>query len=67
MPVSLASIYSKYLRETFIKALNEFFTTRQPGLKPTAGYYTDAKRWLADAEEMLARHYVDRTMLIRVR
>ena len=67
MPVSLASIYSKYLRETFMKAFNEFFTALQPGLKPTAGYYTDAKRWLADAEEMLARQCVDRTMLIRVR
>lgn len=67
MPVSLASIYSKYLRETFMKAFNEFFTALQPGLKPTAGYYTDAKRWLADAEEMLAGQCVDRTMLIRVR
>ena len=28
--------------------LNRWFVQRQPGLRPTAGYPDDAKRWLAE-------------------
>lgn len=64
-PVALASIYSKYVRELHMHAFNRFWCARQPDLKPTAGYYTDAKRWLDDAEASIAALAVDRALLVR--
>ncbi|MFZ5832627.1 MAG: hypothetical protein ACOY3P_21275 [Planctomycetota bacterium] len=45
LPVALASTVSKYLRETAMAALNHFWCRRVPGLRPTAGYPTDARRF----------------------
>ncbi|MBN1437253.1 MAG: hypothetical protein JW936_09265 [Sedimentisphaerales bacterium] len=52
MPIALASMISKYVREVFMELLNKFFLERCPEIKPTAGYYTDGQRFLAD----LAKH-----------
>ena len=43
--VALASIVSKTLREVWMDAFNAFWTSRLPGLKPTAGYPVDAARF----------------------
>jgi hypothetical protein len=48
MPVALASMVSKYLRELSMVLFNRFWTARQPGLKPTAGYPLDAIRFKND-------------------
>ena len=48
LPVALASMASKYLRELFMELLNRFWAARVADLAPTAGYYTDGKRFLAD-------------------
>ncbi len=45
LPAALASMASKYLRELAMKALNEFWCARVAGLRPTAGYPQDAKRF----------------------
>jgi hypothetical protein len=45
LPAALASMTAKYLRELAMQAFNEFWTTRIDGLKPTAGYPQDAKRF----------------------
>ncbi|HTI51598.1 MAG TPA: hypothetical protein VL475_11625 [Planctomycetaceae bacterium] len=45
LPVALASMMSKYLRELSMVLFNRFWTTRLPGLKPTAGYPLDARRY----------------------
>jgi len=66
-PVALASIYSKYLRELHMHAFNTYWSTRVPGLKPTAGYYTDAQRWLQDVSGELQSSNIDRTILVRDR
>ncbi len=66
-PVALASIYSKYLRELSMHAFNRYWSAQLSGLTPTAGYYTDAVRWLRDAEPALARLRIDRRMLVRER
>jgi ribonuclease HII len=65
--VALASIYSKYIRELSMHAFNQFWCRRQPGLKPTAGYYQDAQRWLEDARDTIERSGIDRSMLVRMR
>ena len=36
---------SKYVRERLMEEFNRFWRERTPGLKPTAGYPGDAKRF----------------------
>ena len=67
MPVALASIYSKYLRELLMRGLNRFFVRHLPGLKPTAGYYRDARRFLCDVKPVIESQRLDRSMLVRLR
>ncbi len=47
LPVALASMFSKYLRELSMLSFNVFWRSRVPDLKPTAGYPEDAKRFKA--------------------
>ncbi len=67
LPIALASVYSKYLREMCMHAFNAYWSSQVPGLKPTAGYYTDAQRWLADTNDTIDLLGIDRNMLIRNR
>ena len=48
LPVALASMASKYLRELAMKAFNAFWRARIEGLRPTAGYPQDARRFRAE-------------------
>ncbi|MDR0705154.1 MAG: hypothetical protein LBF88_09205 [Planctomycetaceae bacterium] len=48
VPVALASMNSKYLRERAMIKFNEFWREKIPNLKPTAGYPEDAKRFKKD-------------------
>lgn len=66
-PVALASVYSKYLRELFMHVFNDYWSKQLVGLKPTAGYYTDAKRWLADVAPVLRKLSIQPTALVRQR
>ena len=47
-PVALASLVAKFTREVFMQRFNEWWAGRAPGLKPTAGYPTDARRFADD-------------------
>lgn len=67
LPVALASMVSKYLRELFMELLNAWWAERTPGLKPTAGYYTDGRRFLRDIAQVLAAQGFDRSLLVRSR
>jgi len=51
--VALASMAAKYVRELFMQGLNEFFAGRVAGLRPTAGYYEDGRRFLAEVRGVL--------------
>jgi ribonuclease HII len=44
-PTALASMLAKYLRERLMEQLNAFWRQQVPGLRPTAGYPVDAKRF----------------------
>ncbi|QDU68268.1 hypothetical protein [Engelhardtia mirabilis] len=65
--VALASCLAKYARELSMEAFNGWFAERQVGLKPTAGYATDGRRWLADAEQALAAADLERDLIVRRR
>jgi ribonuclease HIII len=67
LPIALASIISKYLRELFMIGLNRYWQDQVAGLKPTAGYYADGQRFVTDIDSALAEAGVDRRMLVRSR
>jgi hypothetical protein len=45
LPVALASMLSKYLREVCMRQFNRFWIGHVPGLKPTSGYHTDSRQY----------------------
>jgi ribonuclease HII len=65
--VALSSCLAKYVRETCMHAFNAYFASLQPGLKPTAGYTTDGRRWIDDAQTAIARSGIKREALVRGR
>lgn len=52
--VALASIAAKSLREAWMDHFNAYWARRVPGLKPTAGYPVDARRYRAAIESAAA-------------
>jgi hypothetical protein len=48
LPTALASMAAKYVRELCMEQFNAFFGALVPGLKPTAGYGRDARRFLEE-------------------
>ncbi len=66
-PTALASCFAKYLREVLLERLNEWFCAQLPGLAPTAGYYVDGQRFVAEVEPLLAAATWPRSLLVRTR
>jgi len=67
LPAALASMASKYLRELAMRALNAFWCRRVEGLRPTAGYPQDAKRFNAEIAAVQAELGIDDRLLWRAR
>lgn len=65
LPVALASMTAKYVRELFMLRMNRHFCSLMPELKPTAGYTEDGRRYLADIEPLISGRNLDRRRLIR--
>jgi len=65
LPVALASMFSKYIRELFMGGFNRYWCGQIADRKPTAGYYTDGMRFLSDIQPHIERLGVDRSILIR--
>lgn len=53
LPVALASMTAKLVRELAMTRFNRYWSGRIAELKPTAGYATDARRWLAEVGAVL--------------
>lgn len=67
MTVALASMISKYLREAFMTEWNAFWQKEVPGIKPTAGYPGDARRFYEEIRPALARLNVSEDKVWRKR
>ena len=67
LPVALASMAAKLVRELMMLRLNRFFGELMPELKPTAGYVKDGRRWLQDVGPVLAQQGFDTHTLVRCR
>jgi len=65
--VAWASMLAKYLRESWMTLFNEFWVTHVPGLRPTAGYPVDARRFLEEIRPATDRLGVARDLLWRER
>jgi ribonuclease HII len=67
MPVSLASMVSKYVRELLVENINSYFIARHTDLKPTSGYWTDGLRFIREIKANLPDLPIDEKQLIRSR
>jgi hypothetical protein len=67
LPVALASMASKYLRELAMQAFNQFWQAETPNLRPTAGYPLDARRFRADIADAQKRLHIDDRVLWRAK
>ncbi len=66
-PTALASMFSKYIRELFIKLFNAFWLEKVQGIKPTAGYPEDARRFLSQIYNVRSDLNISDDILIRSR
>ncbi len=67
MPVALASMLSKYLREALMRRFNAYWNRHLPDVQPTAGYYGDGVRFLPDIDAKRRELGVTDAQLIRSR
>lgn len=64
LPAALASMTAKLVRELMMHRFNRHFGARRPGLRPTAGYVQDARRWLGDTRDLLTDD--ERRQIVRI-
>ena len=67
LPVSLASMVSKYLRELLVDNINRYFVGFVADLRPTAGYWKDGLRFIQDLKTNLPQVQFNSEQLIRCR
>ena len=67
LPAALASMFAKYMRELAMRAFNAFWQSHAVGLRPTAGYPVDAKRFIADIAVKQRELAIDNQLLWRCR
>lgn len=65
LPIALASMTAKYVRELCMIRLNRWFAQRVDGLAPTAGYVEDGRRFLASVRSALERDEIPEALLVR--
>ena len=67
LPVALASMMCKYLRELFMGLLNEYWAKVLPGLAPTAGYHVDGNRFWKEIVPHVQQMGINEAWLYRSR
>lgn len=67
LPVSLASMVCKYVRELLVDNINRYFRSFDSALKPTAGYWSDGLRFIAELKRRMPHVAYDASQLIRSR
>ncbi len=67
LPIALASMTAKYLRELFMNGWNRYWISLVPDLRPTRGYPVDAKRFWCEIEEAVKSLGMKRSSIWRHR
>jgi len=65
LPIALASIFSKYMRELMMMCFNRYWAKMVSDLRPTAGYYEDGQRFLLEISEAMSQAGIPRDLLVR--
>lgn len=63
--IAAASCFAKLFREYSMLEFNQWWNNVLPSIKPTAGYYTDGKRFIKDIELYLKQHNISTELLER--
>jgi len=67
LPVAMASMLAKYLRELFMSRFNDWWLREVPGIEPTAGYYGDGTRFAEQIAQRRQELGIPEAHLIRAR
>ena len=67
LPIALASMLSKYVRELFMILLNRYWQAIDPAIPHTSGYRTDGWKFISAVEASHKKTLVPRHLLIRDR
>ncbi len=67
LPVALASMLSKYVRELFMELLNGYWRGHAPEIEPTAGYSQDGNRFYRQIRPVAARLGIAHDLFYRCR
>lgn len=67
LPVALASMTAKLVRELLMARMNRHFQALNPELKPTAGYVEDGRRYLDEIRPLLQGAGIATERLVRSR
>jgi len=65
LPIALASMTAKYVRELWMDRMNRWFAARVTNLAPTAGYVKDGRRFVGLIRPALVASGLDESKLIR--
>jgi len=65
LPVALASMAAKYLRELLMMRFQDFWSVQAPEVKPTYGYFGDGRRFLKEIRPLIDELKIDPEKLIR--
>jgi hypothetical protein len=67
LPVAMASMISKYVREAHMRQFNRFWAEHLPELRPTQGYPEDSRRFAEDIAACQRKLRIPQNRLWRVR
>ncbi|MBN2245689.1 MAG: hypothetical protein JW755_07575 [Candidatus Aminicenantes bacterium] len=67
LPVALASMISKYIRELLMARFQNFWSFHAPEIKPTCGYFKDGRRFLKEIQSLIKELNIDPENFIRCR
>jgi len=66
-PIALSSVFSKYIRERFIKNINEFFATKIQNLEPTKGYAYKIEKFIEVTDDIRKKYDIATNCFLRKR
>jgi hypothetical protein len=67
LPVAMASMFSKYVRELFMLRFRSYWLNLTPDVRPTCGYLPDGNRFIDEIAPMVDRLGIKRETLVRSR
>ncbi len=65
LPVALASMTAKYLRELMMMRFQRYWLEKAPDVKPSFGYFGDGRRFVDEIEPYLEELGIDKSWFVR--